>query len=80
MSARREKRIRSLERRVNKLEVMASAGYLKLQDEIVSRTYDSKSEKVTLTFTTPKDAGYQKLPSRSIWQQIKDFFIGGNQK
>lgn len=37
MSARREKRIRSLEKRVSKLEAMASAGYLEvtLQEELM---------------------------------------------
>ena len=80
MSARREKRIRSLERRVNKLEVMASAGYLKLQNEVVSRTYDNKSGVMNLSFTSPMDAEYQQLPSQSVWQRIKNFFIGGNQK
>ena len=36
MSARREKRLRSLERRVQKLEVMASAGFLEsnLREEL----------------------------------------------
>lgn len=36
MSARREKRFRSLERRVRKLEVMASAGFLEsnLREEL----------------------------------------------
>lgn len=54
MSARREKRLRSLEKRVNKLEIMAS--------------------------NIPQDAEYQQLPSRTVWQRIKDFFTGGKEK
>lgn len=84
MSARREKRLRSLERRVQKLEVMASAGFLEsnLREELTKA--NNRPENAwwcrTPTDNIPQDAEYQQVPRRTVRQRIKDFFMGGNQE
>lgn len=84
MSARREERLRSLERRVQKLEVMASAGFLEsnLREELakVNNRPDNAWWCRTPTDDIPQDAEYQQVPRRTVRQRIKDFFMGGNQK
>lgn len=77
MSARREKRLRSLERRVQKLEVMASAGFLEsnLREELAK--VNNRPENAwwcrTPTDNIPQDAEYQQVPHRTVRQRIKDF-------
>ena len=84
MSARREKRILALERRVQKLEVMASAGFLEsnLREELAK--VNNRPENAwwcrTPTVNIPQDAEHRQAPRRTARQRIKDFFVGGNQK
>lgn len=80
MSARREKRLRSLERRVQKLEVMASGGFLEsnLREELAKA--NNRPENAwwcrTPIDNIPQDAEYQQVPRRTVRQRIKDFFHG----
>lgn len=84
MSARREKRLRALERRVQKLEVMASAGYLEasLREELAKVSNQPKDARrcKTSTIDSPQDAEYQQTQNRTAWRRIKDFIMGDNQK
>lgn len=96
MSARREKRLRSLERRVAELEAeQAARGYLRSNaEEMRERLKDLKFHPKqagkavpmnawwcrTPTDDIPQDAEYQQVPHRTVRQRIKDFFMGGNQE
>ena len=81
MSARREKRFRSLERRVRKLEVMASAGFLEsnLREELakVNNRPENAWQCRTPTVNIPQDAEYQQVQGMTVLQRLKWLFTGG---
>lgn len=81
MSARREKRLRALERRVEALETIVSTPSFIItqgggKTECVLDAEWSKGTSVN----TQQDAKYQQVPRRTARQRIKGFFMGGNQE
>lgn len=73
MSARREKRLRSLEQRVSKLEVEAARGYLR--SNILE--YQEKLQEAPANAwwaRTPSAAKKAEPPRRSIWQRLTEIF------
>lgn len=76
MSARREKRLRSLERRVSKLEVDAARGYLRsnlaeYQEKLLDAPVDA------FWTRTPSVAEKAEPPRRSLWQRLTEAFRKG---
>lgn len=87
MSARREKRLRSMERRVAELEAeQAARGYLRSNaEEMRERLKDLKFHPKQAGKAVPMDAWWTRTyntpsPRRTVRQRIKDFFMGGNQE
>lgn len=82
MSARREKRLRSLERRVQKLETMASAGYLEvtLREELMKNVPSMDGWWMRTPTPEAKQPEKQEPQRRTAWGKIKKFFAGGNQE
>jgi hypothetical protein len=78
MSARREKRLRALEKRVSKLEIMASAGYLEsnLREELMKNAHRSMDSwwmrtSATETGNTENNGGEQnEVEKKGILRRI----------
>ena len=73
MSARREHRLRSLEKRVSKLEVQAARGYL--HSNILEYLEAMKQKPVDACWArTPSAPQETEQPRRSLWKRLTDIF------
>lgn len=81
MSARREHRLRNLERRVEELEAeQAARGYLRANvEEMREKLMEFKFNPTRTGKAVPMDAWWTRTPStrpprRSLWQRLTDVF------